>query len=105
MNVACDLRLHRRSTADWQDQPTDEIMIWLNRRGGAGPLGPKCGSVSLGGAMGDLCQGDIGWKACSFVRRADTTGATLNLDAFESGGEVLKGSGRLDTTSCSVDIG
>ncbi len=124
MNVAYDLWLHSKNTADWQDQPTDEIMVWLNRQGGAGPLGSKVGSVSLGGAMWDLYEGDIGWKVHSFVRQANTTKATLNLDDFtqalvrrnllsndkyvsgiESGTEVFRGSGRLDTRSYSVDIG
>ncbi|MFJ9712346.1 hypothetical protein [Streptomyces sp. NPDC101234] len=74
--------------------------------------------------MWDIYQGNIGWNVYSFVRRASTTGATLNLDDFtqalvrrkllsndkyvsgiESGTEVFKGSGRLDTKSYSVDIG
>ena len=124
MNVAYDLWLHTKNTADWQDQPTDEIMIWLNRQGGAGPLGTKYGSVSLGGAMWDIYQGDIGWKVYSFIRQANTSKASLNLDDFtqalvrrgllsndkyvsgiESGTEVFKGTGRLDTKSYSVDIG
>ncbi|WP_405730651.1 endo-1,4-beta-glucanase [Streptomyces sp. NBC_00028] len=124
MNVAYDLWLHNKNTADWQDQPTDEIMIWLNRQGGAGPLGTKYGSVSLGGAMWDIYQGDIGWKVYSFVRQTNTTKASLNLDDFtqalvrrkllsndkyvsgiESGTEVFKGAGRLDTKSYSVNIG
>jgi len=124
MNVAHDLWLHSKSTADWQDQPTDEVMIWLNRQDGAGPLGTKYGSVSLGGAMWDIYQGDIGWKVYSFVRRTNTTRATLNLDDFtqalvrrklltndkyisgiESGTEVFRGAGRLDTTSYAVTIG
>ncbi|MFJ9631014.1 endo-1,4-beta-glucanase [Streptomyces sp. NPDC101175] len=124
LDVAYDLWLHGKNTADWQDQPTDEIMIWLNRQGGAGPLGTKYGSVSLGGAMWDIYQGDIGWNVYSFVRRANTTKATLNIDDFtqalvrrkllsndkylsgiESGTEVFKGSGRLDTKAYSVDIG
>jgi hypothetical protein len=96
----------------------------LNRQGGAGPLGTKYGSVSLGGAMWDIYQGDIGWKVFSFVRRTNTTKATLNLDDFtqalvrrkllsndkyvsgiESGTEVFKGTGRLDTRSYSVTVG
>ncbi|WP_149825652.1 GH12 family glycosyl hydrolase domain-containing protein [Streptomyces tailanensis] len=124
MNVAYDLWLHDKNTADWQDQPTDEIMIWLNRQGGAGPLGTKYGSVSLGGAMWDIYTGDIGWKVFSFVRRSNTSKATLNLDDFtqalvrrnllsddkyvsgiEAGTEVFKGTGRLDTKSYSVNIG
>ncbi|MFI9764557.1 endo-1,4-beta-glucanase [Streptomyces sp. NPDC051963] len=124
MNVAYDLWLHTKNTADWQDQPTDEVMIWLNRQGGAGPLGTKYGSVSLGGAMWDIYQGDIGWKVYSFVRRTNTTRAALNLDDFtqalvrrgllsddkyvsgiEAGTEVFKGTGRLDTQAYSVNIG
>ncbi|MFJ9966823.1 GH12 family glycosyl hydrolase domain-containing protein [Streptomyces avermitilis] len=124
MNVAYDLWLHAKNNADWQDRPTDEIMVWLNRQGGAGPLGTKYGSVSLGGAMWDIYQGDIGWKVYSFVRRTNTTKATLDLDDFtqalvrrkllsndkyvsgiEAGTEVFKGTGRLDTKAYSVDIG
>ncbi|MEU6257507.1 endo-1,4-beta-glucanase [Streptomyces sp. NPDC047043] len=124
MNVSYDLWLHAKNNADWQDQPTDEIMIWLNRQGGAGPLGTKYGSVSLGGSMWDIYRGDIGWNVYSFVRRANTSKATLNLDDFtqalvrrkllandkyvsgiESGTEVFKGTGRLDTKSYSVNIG
>ncbi|WLW51854.1 GH12 family glycosyl hydrolase domain-containing protein [Streptomyces sp. YU58] len=124
MNVAYDLWLHTKNTADWQDQLTDEIMIWLNRQGGAGPLGTKYGSVSLGGAMWDIYQGNIGWNVYSFVRQANTSKASLNLDDFtqalvrrnllsndkyvsgiESGTEVFKGTGRLDTKAYSVDIG
>ncbi|MFJ4695660.1 hypothetical protein [Streptomyces sp. NPDC088766] len=124
MNVAHDLRLHDKNTADWQDQPTDEVMIRLDRRGGAGPLGTEYGSVSLGGAMWDLCRGDIGWNVYSFVRRTNTTGATLDLDDFTqalvrrkplsndkhvsgigSATEVFKGKGRPDTKSYAVTIG
>ncbi|MFG2785488.1 endo-1,4-beta-glucanase [Streptomyces prunicolor] len=124
LDVAYDLWLHSKNTADWADQPTDEIMIWLNRQGGAGPLGTKYGSVSLDGAMWDIYQGDIGWNVYSFVRTANTTKATLNIDDFtqalvrrkllsndkyvsgiESGTEIFKGSGRLDTKAYSVDIG
>lgn len=124
LDVAYDLWLHSKNTADWADQPTDEIMIWLNRQGGAGPLGTKYGSVSLDGAMWDIYQGNIGWNVYSFVRTANTTKATLNIDDFtqalvrrkllsndkylsgiESGTEVFKGSGRLDTKAYSVDIG
>ncbi|MEV1062064.1 hypothetical protein [Streptomyces sp. NPDC050263] len=93
-------------------------------QGGAGPLGAKYGSAGLGGAMWDIYQADIGWKVFAFVRRANTTEATLDRDDFtqalvrrklpsndnyvsgiESGTEVCKGTGRLDTRSCSVAIG
>ncbi len=124
MNVAYDLWLHNKNNADWPDQPTDEIMIWFNRQGGAGPLGSKVGTVSLGGAVWALYEGDIGWKVHSFVRTSNTTKVTLNLDDFtqalvrrnllsngkyisgiEAGTEVFHGTGRLDTKGYSVDVG
>jgi hypothetical protein len=40
MNVAHDLWLHSTPDADRRDQPTDEVMIWLDRHGGAGPSAP-----------------------------------------------------------------
>nr|WP_267893290.1 hypothetical protein [Streptomyces sp. FXJ1.172]WEP00192.1 hypothetical protein A6P39_013625 [Streptomyces sp. FXJ1.172] len=93
-----------------------------------GRLGPNPGTkiagVSLDGTMWDVYQGDIGWQVYSFVRRANTTGATRNLDDFtqalvrrrllsndkyvsgiESGTEVFHGTGGLGTKSYSVDIG
>ncbi|MGP3632840.1 GH12 family glycosyl hydrolase domain-containing protein [Streptomyces sp. 24-1644] len=123
MNVAYDLWLHDKNGADWQDQPTDEVMIWLNRQGGAGPLGTRYGTVSLGGAMWEIYQGDVGWKVYSFVRVNNTTSTDLDLNDFlqalvrrdllsndkylsgvEAGTEVFKGTGRLDTTAYSVDV-
>ncbi|MFC4465793.1 hypothetical protein ACFPH6_14900 [Streptomyces xiangluensis] len=99
-------------------------MVWLNRQGGTGPLGSKVGRVGLGGAIWDIYEGDIGWKVHSFVRVADTSKATLNLDDFtqalvrrkllsndkyvsgiEAGTEVFRGTGRLGTKAFSVDIG
>lgn len=70
--------------------------------------------------MWDIYEGDIGWKVHSFVRRANTARATLDLDDFThalvrrnllshdkyvSGAEVFKGTGRLDTKAYSVNIG
>ncbi|MDC0773339.1 hypothetical protein POF73_41730 [Streptomyces sp. HD] len=87
-------------------------------------MGTKAAGVSIGGAMRDIYEGDIGWKVHSLARSADTTRATLNLDDFtqalvrrklltndkyvsgiEAGTEVFKGTGRLDTRAYSVDIG
>src|SRR5690606_17460642 len=43
MNVAYDLWFHSVPDPSWgehaTDEPTDELMIWLYRDGGAGPLG------------------------------------------------------------------
>ncbi|MET9086561.1 hypothetical protein ABZX77_32570 [Streptomyces sp. NPDC004237] len=102
--MAYALWLHGKSAADRQDRPTGEIMIWLNRQGGAGPPGTKYGSVSLGGVMWDICQGDIGWKVYSFVSRKLLSDDKY-VSGIESGSEVFQGSGRLDITAYSVDIG
>lgn len=124
MNVAYDLWLHDKVAEDWEDQPTDEVMIWTYRSGGAGPLGQKTGTVNVGGATWDLYQGDIGWKVHSFVRTANTTSVRLDLNDFlrvlqqrgsvgsakylssvQAGTEVFTGRGRLDTSAYSVDVG
>lgn len=129
MNVAYDLWLHTKNTADWQDQPSDEIMIWLNRQGGAGPLGTKRETLSVGGVMWDLYVGKIvntnsSWNVFSFVRTSNTNAATTDLtglaDALvrrklmantnyltsvEAGTEVFRGKGKLSTSSYSVNVG
>ncbi len=124
MNVAYDLWFHNKSNADWPDQPTDELMVWLYRSGGAGPLGTKVATVNVAGASWDLYEGDIGWKVHSFVRTSNTTSANLNLADFsnvlvgrgyissskylsgiEAGTEVFRGDGQLDTNSYSVSVG
>lgn len=123
-NVAYDLWLHNIPNPDWSNQPTDEVMVWLYRGGGAGPLGNKVGTVQLAGATWDLYQGNIGWEVYSFVRTSNTTSANFNLRDFldhlrsnrglnsakyltsvEAGTEVFTGSGQLNTNSYSTNVG
>ena len=123
MNVAYDLWLHNISNPDWQNNPTDEVMIWLYRSGGAGPLGSYQGTVWIAGTSWDLYRGNIGWNVFSFVRRSNTTSATLHLQDFlghlvgrgwmssskylssvQAGTEVFVGNGQLDTDSYVADI-
>ena len=123
MNVSYDLWLHDLANADWMDQPTDEVMVWLYRSGGAGPLGTKQATVTIGGTTWDLYRGNIGWNVFSFVRTASTTSSALDLTDFtddltargwlprtkylssvEAGTEVFTGEGRLDTSAYSVTI-
>jgi hypothetical protein len=124
MNVAYDLWLHDKANPDWPDNPTDEVMIWLYRTGGAGPVGSKVATLNIGGATWDLYQGDIGWKVHSFIRTSNTTSASLDLSQFtralenrgslssnkylssvQAGTEVFHGAGQLDTTAYSVTVG
>ncbi|MEU8656594.1 GH12 family glycosyl hydrolase domain-containing protein [Actinoplanes philippinensis] len=121
MNVAYDLWLHDTANPDWQDNPTDEVMVWLYRSGGAGPVGTKQATVTIAGATWDLYKGNIGWEVYSFVRTSNTSAADLNLTGFtddlvargwlakskylssvQAGAEVFTGSGRLDRTGGSV---
>jgi xyloglucan-specific endo-beta-1,4-glucanase len=122
-NVAYDLWLHNIANPDWPDNPTDEVMIWTYRAGGAGPLGTLQGTVTIAGTSWDLYRGNIGWNVFSFVRRANTTSGVLHLQDFlnnlvgrgwvantkylssiEHGTEVFVGSGRLDVDSYTADI-
>lgn len=124
MNVAYDLWLHTKSNPGSSDNPTDEIMVWLYRAGGAGPVGTKQATVSIGGATWDLYRGNIGWNVFSFVRTSNTTNSTLNLRDFlnnlsgrgwvsrskyltsvESGTEVFIGRGQLDTGTYYTNVG
>jgi xyloglucan-specific endo-beta-1,4-glucanase len=123
-NVAYDLWLHTISNPDWSNQPSDEVMIWLYRAGGAGPLGTRVATVNIAGTNWDLYEGNIGWQVHSFVRTSNTTSATLNLRDFlnylrstqglssakyltsvEAGTEVFVGSGQLNTTSYFTNVG
>lgn len=123
MNVAYDLWLHNISNPGSSDNPTDEVMIWTYRSGGAGPLGTLQGTVTIAGTSWDLYRGNIGWNVFSFVRRSNTTSATLHVQDFlnnlvsrgwmsntkylssiQHGTEVFIGSGQLDVTNYTADI-
>jgi hypothetical protein len=123
MNVAYDLWLHTISNPSYNNNPTDEVMIWLYRSGGAGPVGTRQATVSIGGTNWDLYRGNIGWNVFSFVRTTNTSSSTLNLRDFlsnlvsrgwmsnskyltsvEAGTEVFIGTGQLDTNSYYANV-
>ncbi|MFI1989936.1 cellulose binding domain-containing protein [Actinoplanes sp. NPDC020271] len=123
MNVSYDLWFHTKSNPDWPDQPADEVMVWLYKSGGAGPVGTKQATVTVGGTTWDLYRGNIGWNVYSFVRTSNTTSAVLDLTDFtddlagrgwldktkylssvQAGTEIFTGSGQLDTSAYSVRI-
>jgi hypothetical protein len=124
LNVSYDLWLHTISNPTFANNPTDEVMVWTFRAGGAGPVGTRQATVSIGGTNWDLYRGNIGWNVFSFVRTTNTTSVSLNLRDFlnnlvsrgwmanskfltsvEAGTEVFIGSGRLDTSRYSTTIG
>lgn len=136
MNVAYDLWFHSVPDPQWgrqgfpTDQPTDELMIWLYRAGGAGPIGPVQGPpVSIGGASWNLHRGAITsggqtlWNVYSFVRTENTSSSTLDVTQFaaevvkrgwmpntryltsvQAGPEVFVGQGKLTTSSYGCTI-
>ncbi|MBA2395033.1 MAG: RICIN domain-containing protein [Ktedonobacteraceae bacterium] len=122
LDVSYDLWLHTISNPTSSSGPSDEVMVWLYKAGGAGPVGTKQATVTLGGTSWDLYEGNIGWEVHSFVRTTNTTSQTLDLKDFlnylvsrglssskylssvESGTEIFTGNGRLDTTSYYANV-
>jgi hypothetical protein len=124
MNVAYDLWLHTIDTPNWENDPTDEIMIWPYSAGGAGPIGEVVATAEIGGATWNVHQGNIGWEVYSFVRTENTTSVELNLMDFldyltqnlgldaskyltsvQAGTEVFTGAGSLETSRYATDVG
>ena len=118
IDVSYDLFAHALSNPGTNDDPTDEIMIWLYRSGGAAPIGGTSATVTVAGTSWELHEGSNGrWMVHSYVRSSNAdTGATLNLMDFlndltknrglssskylssvQAGTEVFLGTGRLDT--------
>jgi hypothetical protein len=81
-NLAYDLWFHAQAPVRGEDKPSDELMIWMGRYGGAGPLGTLREKVEIDGAQWSLYVGDIGWKVFSFIRSENTGSWRLNVKAF-----------------------
>lgn len=97
--------------------PTDEMMVWLQANGGAGPLGSYKRSLYIDNAWWNVYQGKGSWNVVSFVRQGNVGGANLNLMDFarqaavynmlswndyflnvDTGTEIFHGNGALQTT-------
>ncbi len=82
-NASYDLWFHTTNAATWANAPTDEVMVWLNRSGGAMPTGSYKETVTLAGTQWDLYVGHVSsWNVYSFVRKVPTTSASLNMTNF-----------------------
>jgi len=122
-NVAYDIRVHTQSNPLFEN-PSDEIMIWVNSTGGAGPIGGTIATVNIGGATWDLHRGNIGWEVWSFVRTSNSSSGSLNIKDFtdylrntwglsaskfltsvEFGSEIFHGTGFLNVTSYTATVG
>jgi len=115
-DVSYDTFLHTMAMPGTNDDPSDEIMVWLYTAGGAGPIGTKQTTVTIGGTAWDLYRGTSRWNVFSFVRTANATTAVVDIMAFmsdlvargwvqsskyltsvQSGTEIFTGTGQLDT--------
>lgn len=126
-NVAYDIWLGLGDSPAGDSVPTDELMIWLYRSGGASPIGGGTTKVvEIGGGNWELHEGSTGnpstgrgWKVHSFLRTSNTPCATLNIRDFldvliangldsdpanpkylwgiEAGSEIFSGVGKLET--------
>lgn len=123
MNVAYDMWFHPMANPGADDQPTDELMIWLYRSN-ASPAGTRQGTVTIAGTTWEVWRGHVGsWNVYSYVRTTNTTSATLDLRDFtndvvsrgwmssskyltsvQAGPEIFTGEGEVDTTSYSATV-
>jgi len=124
IDIAYDLFAHSTSNPGTNDNPTDEIMIWLYTSGGAAPIGSQQATATISGTSWAVHRGNNGnWNVYSYVRSSNVTSSTLNIQEFlndlvtrgwmsgskylssiEAGTEVFLGNGRLDTDSyyCTI---
>jgi hypothetical protein len=122
-DVAYDIWIHTQSNPLFEN-PSDEVMIWVNATGGAGPIGGVIATVNLDGATWQLHRGNIGWDVWSFVRTSNSGSGTLNIRDFtdylrntwglsaskfltsvEFGSEVFHGAGNVNVTNYTASVG
>ncbi|KAH7345630.1 glycoside hydrolase family 12 protein [Rhizoctonia solani] len=119
-NVSYDLWLSTTSGGS----STDEIMIWLSSRGGAGPAGSQIATATVNGVSWKLFKGTVStWTVWSFVAPSELTGYNSDLKPFftylinsqglsnskyltgvQAGTEPFVGSATLTTTEYSVTV-
>jgi hypothetical protein len=106
------------------ENPSDEIMIWVNSAGGAGPIGGVIATVNLEGGTWDLHRGNIGWEVWSFVRTSNSGSGSLNIKSFtdylrntwglsaskyltsvQFGSEIFHGVGNVNVTNYTTTVG
>jgi hypothetical protein len=122
-NVAYDCWLHTQSNPLFEN-PSDEVMIWVNSTGGAGPIGGTIATVNIDGATWNLHRGNIGWEVWSFVRTGNSGSGSLNIKNFtdylrstwglssskyltsvQFGSEIFHGTGNINVTNYTATIG
>jgi Glycosyl hydrolase family 12/Ricin-type beta-trefoil lectin domain-like len=124
-NVAYDIWLHTQSNPNLEN-PSDEIMIWVNSTGGAGPISQQAviSNLNIAGSTWNLHRGNIGWNVWSFVRTSNSGSGSFNIKAFtdylranqgmssskyltsvQFGTEIFRGAGNLNVTNYNATVG
>jgi hypothetical protein len=124
-NVAYDIWLHTQSNPNLEN-PSDEIMIWVNSTGGAGPISQQTviSNLNIAGATWNLHRGNIGWNVWSFVRTSNSGSGSFNIKAFtdylranqgmssakyltsvQFGTEIFRGTGNLNVSNYTAAVG
>lgn len=124
-NVAYDIWLHTQSNPNLEN-PSDEIMIWVNSTGGAGPISqqPVISNLNIAGSTWNLHRGNIGWNVWSFIRTGNSGSGSFNIKAFtdylranqgmssakyltsvQFGTEIFRGTGNLNVTNYNTTVG
>lgn len=100
-----------------------ELMIWINRGGGAGPAGRRVATVEIGGVAWDVYFANMSWNYIAYVSREPLSSVDLDikafiddavsrgfidpewfLDAIEAGFEIWRGGSDLETLSFSAHV-
>ena len=117
IDVSYDMFAHAIANPGSTDNPTDEIMVWLYRANGAGPIGATAATVTIDGTSWELHKGtNNSWNVYSYVRVANAQTSALNmmdfmrdlvtrgwmskdkyLSSIQTGTEVFTGNGQLQT--------
>ncbi len=116
-DVAYDTFIHAIAMPGTNDNPTDEMMVWLYATDGAAPTGTKQATVTIDSTSWNLYRGATTWNVFSYVRATNATTAVVNIMDFlndlvsrgwlqsskyltsvQSGTEIFTGTGELDTT-------
>ena len=69
-------------TPELTGQMSLELMIWVGHHGPIQPIGSKVAEVNVDGVDYDLWYGDIGWKVCSYVAKAQQLTLTFKPADF-----------------------
>ncbi|GLY13006.1 cellulose binding domain-containing protein [Kineosporia rhizophila] len=80
-NASYDIWFDPTARRDGQNTGA-ELMVWLNKAGGAQPVGSKVGTVTTAGGTWDVWFGNSGWNVISYVRTSAATSIDFKVSDF-----------------------